>query len=386
MTPTSLAIPLTGVAFPRSEYERRQRKVIELVESAELDALLVTAHGHLEYLTGYDANGAYFRPFPLILMPGREPTYVVREFDEPAVRALSCIDEIVTYFDRYDFAPVCADVLRQFGLQNKRVGLELDCWNLAPADVSALQAQLPDMKIADATRLVPSVSIVKSDLELALMRDAMKMTDLAVRTFHSRLQEGATEIDVTLAIQSEVRKAGGDGVMVDTLVFGERTRLPHGRPARHAIGNNEPAMIEVGGIKRGYISGILRSAVLGRHDEAESLHALAVEALEASIDVMKPGVAAEAVHAASRKVIDQTGRPTLLRSRTGYQTGVPWGERGNMSLERGSKDILDIGMTFHMPTVLFGESGYVIGVSEHVLITEGGAEILSGTPYTLYHA
>lgn len=35
----SSAVPLTGVPFPRSEYERRQLNVLEAVASAGLDAL-----------------------------------------------------------------------------------------------------------------------------------------------------------------------------------------------------------------------------------------------------------------------------------------------------------------------------------------------------------
>ncbi|MER9865369.1 hypothetical protein [Mesorhizobium sp. M0185] len=44
------SIPFTGAPFPKSEYERRQQKVLETVAQAELDALVVTAHGHLQYL------------------------------------------------------------------------------------------------------------------------------------------------------------------------------------------------------------------------------------------------------------------------------------------------------------------------------------------------
>ncbi|TIN32173.1 aminopeptidase P family N-terminal domain-containing protein, partial [Mesorhizobium sp.] len=139
MATMSSAIPLTGVPFPRSEYERRQRNVLTAVASAGLDALVVTAHGHLRYLSGYDGSGGYFAPFPLIMVPGRSPTYVVRQYDEQAVRSYSCIDEIVTYTHQQDLGKVCADVLRRYGLQSKRVGFELGCWNLALADVNALQ-------------------------------------------------------------------------------------------------------------------------------------------------------------------------------------------------------------------------------------------------------
>ncbi|MER8805136.1 Xaa-Pro peptidase family protein [Mesorhizobium sp. M0998] len=380
------AIPFTGIPFPKTEYDRRQKKVLAAVASANLDALVVTAHGHLRYLTGYDGMGGYFAPFPLILVPGRAPTYVVREYEVDTVRATSCIDEIISYTQQQDFSKVCADVLRRYGLHGRRVGLELGCWNLAAADVSALQAQLPDLKIADATRLVASVAAVKSELELEAMRNAMAMTDLAVRTFQQSLREGVTETKVAETIEEEVKKAGGQLAQFYSLGFGERTRLAHGVPAHHPIRNNEPAMVEIGGAKHGYAAGVVRSAVLGRHPETEVLHDLAVEALEAAIGAIKPGETASAVDAAARKVIARSGRSQVFRHRTGYQTGIHWSERGNLSLEPGAADILEAGMTLHMPLILFSENGYLFGTSEQVLVTERGAEILSTTPHTLYQA
>jgi hypothetical protein len=67
-------------------------------------------------------------------------------------------------------------------------------------------------------------------------------------------------------------------------------------------------------------------------------------------------------------------------------TGINWSERGNLSLEPGSTDVLEAGMTFHMPIILFEENRYGLGCSENVVVTERGAEILSMTPHTLYRA
>lgn len=379
-------IPLTGVPFPRFEYEQRQKKVLAAVARTGLDAIAVTTYGHLQYLSGYSGRGGYFAPFPLILAPGRAPTYVVRKYDEDAVRAQSCIDEIVPYTQQGDFAKTWADVLRRLGLQSARVGLELGCWNLAPADVSALQAYLPDLRIADARRLVASVAALKSELEIEAMRASMAFTDLAVRTLQQSLRDGVTELEVAEAIESAVKKAGGELRGAYTLLFGARTRLPHGSPAAHPIRKNEPAFTEIGGSKYGYAAGLCRSAVLGRHPGVESLHALAEEALEAAIAAIKPGVTAGAVDGAARKVIERSGRPQVFRHRTGYQTGINWSERGNLSLEPGATDVLEVGMTLHMPIILFEEGQYGVGCSENVVVTERGAEILSKTPHTLYRA
>ncbi|WP_050385965.1 M24 family metallopeptidase [Bradyrhizobium pachyrhizi] len=383
----SPTIPQTGVPFPRSEYERRHQKVLEAVERAEIDALVVTANTHLQYLTGYDPQGGnYFAPFPLILMPGRAPTFVVRSYDEVAVRASSCIDQIVSYMHRPDFAKLTADVLRQYGLKAKNVGFELDAWGLAPADVSAIQAQLPEMKVTDATDVVRLAKAVKGPLELELMRSAMAITDLAIETLQRSLRDGITETEMAIILSEKVNEAGGRLVM-PVLAFGERNKLPHGVPTQHPIRNNEPALFEGGAAKCGYAAGVCRGAVLGRHPETEALHALAEEVLEAAIAAMKPGVTAGSVDAAARKVLERAGCLHASRSRVGYTTAPQWsGYRGNISLEPGSKYILEPGMTFHMPIHLWGDSGYIFGCSEHVLVTERGTEILSRTPHKLYRA
>ena len=385
MAVTYTPIPLTGTPFPREEYEGRQRRVLMAMEQAGLDGLAVTAEGHQQYLGGYDGYGGYFAPFPLVLAPGKPPTYVVRKYDEDAARAESCISEIVSYTQQGDFASVLAGVLRKFGLERGRVGLELGCWNLAPADVTALQTELPDLTIVDATRLVASVAAVKTARELETMRQSMALTDIAVQTFQHSLRDGVTELEVSQAVDSAITAAGGS-LRRYTLLFGARTRLPHGRPATHPLHRNEPAFTELAGVQNGYAAGLCRSAVLGRHTGAEALHGLAEEALEAGLAAIKAGVSAGEVDAAVRKVIERAGRPEVFRHRAGYQTGINWSERGNLSLEPSSRDVLEAGMTLHLPIILFQPREYGLGCSENVLVTETGAEILSKTPRTLYRA
>ncbi|OSI75594.1 peptidase M24 [Bradyrhizobium canariense] len=384
MNEMSSAVPLTGVPFPAAEYQRRQQNVLDATAAAGLDALLVTALGHARYLTGYYGGGTYFAPFPLILAPGRAPTYVVREYELETVRAFSCIRKLVPYTQEREFAKVCAGVLRQYGLQNKRIGLELRCWNLAPSDVYGLEAELPGLTIIDATELVGSVAAVKSELELEAMRSAIAMTEVAVRTFRNTLRQGGTEIEMASAMQAAVRSAGGEELKVVSLVFGERTRLAHGLPTDHPIHFNEPAVTEIGGMKFGYAAGLVRTAVVGRHREVDSLLSLSNEALDTAIDMIRPGVAAEEVDATVRRVIERSGRPQAFRNKAGYQTGVHWSERGNLDIVPGVKEVLQAGMTLHMPIMLFGESGHIIGCSDHLVVTERGAKSLASTPRTLY--
>jgi Xaa-Pro aminopeptidase len=382
-TVTTGSVPMTAPPFSNEEYQRRQSAVLARMESEGVDALAVTAYSHQEYLSGYDGSGGYFAPFPLILAPGRAPTYVAREYDVDAVRTESCITEVVGYTQEGDQAKAVADVLRGFGLQRGRIGLELGCWNLAPRDVYRLEAELPDLKIVDATRLVSSVAAVKSEVEIDAMRTSMRFTCLAVETMNNSLREGVTEDEVAHAIDSAVEAAGGK-MRPYTLLFGPRTALPHGAPTSYALQRNQPVFTEIGAWCKGYAAGICRSAVLGSHPGAESLHTLAEEALQAAIASIRPGVTTGDVDAACRGVIERAGRSEVFRHRTGYQTGIMWSDRGNLSLEPNSQDVLEPNMTFHMPVILFQEGEYGVGVSENILVTENGCEILSGLPQTIH--
>lgn len=96
------------------------------------------------------------------------------------------------------------------------------------------------------------------------------------------------------------------------------------------VRNNQPAMTEMGACKYRYVAGLVRSAVLGRHPEAESLHALAVDALGAV--AIKPGATAGEVDAAGRKVIERAR--TRVPPSGWIPTGINWTERGNLILSR----------------------------------------------------
>jgi Xaa-Pro dipeptidase len=377
------SIPATGAPFPPEEYARRQAAVLARVTTAGLDAIAVTAHSHLEYLSGYDGAGGYFGPFPLILAPGCPATYVVRRYDEDAVRAGSVVTEIIPYTHLADAPRVWADALRRLGLGRARLGLELDAWNLAPADVARLQAELPDLTIVDASRLVARVAAVKSPPEIEVMRRAMTLTEAAVDEFRAGIADGASELAVKDRIAAAVQRAGGSTI-VSALLFGHRTALPHGQPSDHRLRRDEPAFIEVGAEVDGYVAGLCRTAVLGRHAGAERLHAVALEALEAGLAAIRPGARAGDIDAACRASIERAGRASAFRHRAGYQIGLMWNDRGNLSLEPDAEDAIEPWMTLHLPIILFERGEYGVGVSETVLVTGDGHEVLGRSDRTLH--
>ena len=104
------------------------------------------------------------------------------------------------------------------------------------------------------------------------------------------------------------------------------------------------------------------------------------EALQASIDAIRPGASCEDVHVACEKVIDRAGYTENFKKRTGYSIGISfapdWGEGAILSLYTGVKTELRPGMTFHIPPALRIYGKFTVGVSETVVVTETGCRVL----------
>jgi len=80
----------------------------------------------------------------------------------------------------------------------------------------------------------------------------------------------------------------------------------------------------------------------------------------------------------------------MFRKRTGYSVGVAfapdWGEGHIVSLRRDDPTKLLPGMVFHMPPALRAFQRLCVGMSETVLVTDSGCEVLTHHPRSLHIA
>lgn len=377
------AIP---IAFSAAEYQRRWDAVLRQLPERGVEAIAVTFNQHAFYLSGTTSASPWVTP--LILSPGKVPTYIVRRYDEPRVRSEGAIENVVSYFGD-DAVQVWADTLTALGLANATVGFELDRWELAPRDLDLLRTYLPGLRIVDTSVVVQSVMDIKSPEEIALMRRIAALNSHALQAFYGALHEGVTETDVLLSMLAALFSAGSGWPHVQ-VALGPRTAIPHGgyEPAMDSwLTPGMPAFTEFSATLLGYATAIMRTALLGRHPEVESLHEVVATALQAIEETLMPGVTTGEVDSACRGVVESAGYGALFRHRTGYAINVLWaplgGGRGATSLTPGDKTIVREGMTFHTPIVLLEPGRFGVGCSETWLVTATGCEALSGLPRDL---
>jgi Xaa-Pro dipeptidase len=109
--------------------------------------------------------------------------------------------------------------------------------------------------------------------------------------------------------------------------------------------------------------------------------------LEAAIEAIKPGVTSHDVDKAAKDAAAKHDRLASFTKRTGYSIGLnyapDWGEGHFLDLKEGDPTVLQAGMTFHMPMSLRADGDLAVAVSESVLVTPGGCEVLTSYPREL---
>ena len=148
-------------------------------------------------------------------------------------------------------------------------------------------------------------------------------------------------------------------------------------------------IIEIGGDWHRYSAPLMRTAVVGEaSDEIRRMYDTCVEALEATMAAIKPGVRSEEVQTACQAVIDKRGYEPNFRKRSGYSVGVGcspgWGEGHIMDIKHHDDRELKPGMVFHLVPALRQSWKFGVGLSETVTVTDSGIEVLTNYSRDLF--
>ena len=143
-------------------------------------------------------------------------------------------------------------------------------------------------------------------------------------------------------------------------------------------------VLDFGGVLEGYCVDLTRMAAVGRvGDQAVGLYRAVREAQQAALDVICAGVAAGAVDAAARQVLDARGLGAAFVHGTGHGLGLEVHEAPRLSRLAGPEERLLAGM------VCTVEPGaYVPGIGgarleDDVLVTDTGIDLLTPGPRDL---
>lgn len=359
-------------------HARRRERLAHLLLEEGLDAVLITSEPNVTYLTGFSGDSTF-----LVLTRDRavlvsDPRYVGQLADEcPSVE--THIRPPTTKL--HDAA---GQVLTTLGARS--VGCESAALTLAAAE--ALRAAAPAVDWKPAADRVEKLRMVKDDVEVALIRQAIAIAERAFAAFRALLRPDDREKDLADALEGHVRRCGGLTCSFPPIVaVGDRAALPHCPPTARRVSESGLLLVDWGATgPTGYRSDLTR--VLPTHtkrssmdDRLAGIHATVLRAQQAAFRAVRPGVLAREIDAAARSVIEQAGHGPHFSHGLGHGIGLEIHEAP--SLRPLSETRLEPGMVFTLEPGIYLPGWGGVRIEDNVLVTPDGAELLSSAPREL---
>lgn len=342
---------------------QRIERLRECLAATGADALLVTAPANVRYVSDFgtpeDAVVLIRKSDALLLTDGRYTAQAQEQSELPF--------EIVAGL--HDAA---AD-----RVGSGKLAVEGDAMNLS--QYRALANKLGYDPIVTEGLFTP-LRLVKSADEIAKLREAARITDLAFDAAVAMMRPGVTEVEVALELERTMRLNGADGSAFDIIVAsGVRGAMPHGTASQKKLASGELVTLDFGAVVDGYHADMTRTVAIGEVGaEERRLFDAVLESQKAALAAVGPGKTGRELDKVARDILAGHGMADQFSHSLGHGTGLVIHEGPRLSSR--SEDVLQPGMVVTVePGVYFpGFTG--LRIEDLAVVTADGHEVLSHSP------
>ena len=359
-----------------SERERIQLLLAEL-RSRDLDRLLVGVGTNLRYLTGFTGSNG----LAIVDASERERHRFFTDFRYETQSA----EQVPAEFER-EIAP--ADLLeaaaRALGSGGGRGARSL---GFDDAATSVKQHERLSELLDEGWELhacggvVEQLRAIKSPGEIAAIRAAAELADEALRTTLQAGLAGRTERAVAIDLELALRELGAIAPSFPSIVASaQHGALPHAQPRDVEIPRDVLVTIDWGAYLDGYCSDCTRTYATGAvGEEAEAIYGLVLEAQEAALAALRPGVTGRAVDAVARDLIEAAGHGEHFGHGLGHGVGMDIHEGPRLSRTAPEQPLRAGNVVTVEPGVyLPGRLG--VRIEDLAVVRDGGVERLTALP------
>ena len=336
-----------------------------------LDGLLVTHLPNLRYLCGFSGSAG-----ALLVLPDRCVFFTDGRYTEQAEREVAGAKIVIT---RKTPALAAGQwILRRAARTGPRFSLGVEAEHVTLASRRRLGEIVGNkVRLIEAPPIVERARLVKDMDEIRLMREA---AILGAGLFDSALEAirpGIREVEVAAAMEQAARCGGADAMSFETIVAaGPRSALPHGRASTATIPASGFVVCDFGVILHGYCSDRTRTVWVGKATaEARRVYAAVLEAQEAAITAIRPGMRTGQVDRVARNVLRNKGFDRYFTHSTGHGVGLEIHEAPRLS--RGQPDLLEPGMVITVEPGVYLPGRWGVRIEDMVVVTEQGCEVLA---------
>lgn len=350
-----------------AEYPSRRQTLLPGFAEHKIDGLLVTSLANIRYLTGFTgSHGA------LYLAPGKAILFTDPRYTLQASQETNCDVRILAG----SLFPGLVKALHR--LKPGQLGFEKSQMPYFAWDYLTRESKSRYTLVA-VDGLVEKQRMVKSEGEIALIRESVNLNSQAFDRALKRFKPGMRESDLAAEIDYQMRRLGASATAFETIVAtGAHSALPHARPGETRIETNQLLLIDMGATRQGYTSDMTRTVFTGKAAPVwRKRYQAVLEAQQASIATIRDGARSVKVDAAGRQVLKGHGLDKQFTHSTGHGLGLEIHEAPRLG--KRDKSVLRAGMVVTVEPGIYLEGQGGIRIEDTVLVTASGCEILTPT-------
>jgi Xaa-Pro aminopeptidase len=371
---------------------QRRQALLQAIKVHSVDSFLVTTPVNVTYLTGFTGEDSFY-------FGSSKNSVIISDtrFEEQIREECQGLDANIRGHSKTTFE-AAAEVLTKSGV--KSVGVEENRITLGALE--KLKELAPKVTFVPLQNVVESHRVLKDPGEVERIRESVRVAERAFRMFAATMREADTEKDMVDAIEGYVRRAGGRGTAFPPIVaVGERGALPHAPPTSKQLGEGSKVLIDWGAdlLYKSDLTRTLRSPFgtsptrRNKYERVglilEEVYEVILQAQNAALAAIRPGVKAKDVDAAARKVIAGAKLKSNSSEKLGdYFThglghGIGLEVHEAPRVRSNSEDVLETGMVITIEPGVYIPGWGGVRIEDDVLVTPSGCTLLSSLPREL---
>ncbi len=393
----------TSINIPPAEFEARAAKLLAHVQAQGLSGVVLFDNYYILYFTGF-AFIPTERPIAFVMNARGEKAMFVPRLEMEHAKAKTGFARVDCYVE-YPYEQHPMEVFRKT-LTDLRVlgrskigavGVDHDGYPWVFGYRGPTLSELGGDNVVRVAAFVEDLMMIKSEAEVALIRESVKWGHLAHQLLQKYTKVGATETEVSLRASNEATLAMMEAIgplyrsqsmFADGPSAGYRGQIGRNAAIPHALANNiafqegDVLVTGAGAPMWGYNSELERTMIVGQPSgEQRRMFDYMKRAQETAFEAMRPGATCSDVDRAVRKFYEENGLMKYWKHHSGHAIGLRYHE--GPFLDVGDHTELKPGMVFTVEPGLYAPELGGFRHSDTVLITEDGLEFLTYYPRDL---
>lgn len=340
----------------------KYEKLNQLLESNNLDALLIMSPYNRRYVSGFSGSSG-------AVIYTKNEKFLISDFRYKNQAPKESLDFEFVLQDK-GLIPFVVEFIKDKGL--KTVGFESEHVNY-----NIYESLKNEFDLVPLTGEVEKIRMVKTPDEIEKIKKACEIVDESYMHILKFVKSGMTELEVRNELEYKMAQLGSEKPSFDTIVAsGYRGALPHGAASNKVIERGEMVTLDFGAYYEGYASDITRSfAVEDVSSEMEKVYNVVLESQLKALDEIKLGMTGEEADSIARNVIKSYGYGDNFGHSLGHGFGLEVHE--GPGLAQKSDVVLTENMVITIEPGIYIDNVGGVRIEDDAIITKDGLEKLT---------